>query len=110
MERAGVPKDDAANKFRGWTETHSWAWIFAKGKPAGLTLTIDGGKFLSSGKLTHDPSLKRYRLEGKGIKPRETAITSEGSLDRTGKLLVLDRVNPAGTPGKDWVDVRLHRA
>jgi YHS domain-containing protein len=103
----GIPKDDSANKFRGWTETHSWAWIFAKGKPTGLTLTIDGGKFLAAGKLTYDPALKHYRLEGTGPKPRDTAIVFEGSLDRTGKLLVLDRVKRAGTDGKDSGDLRI---
>ena len=42
----GVPKDNPAQQFRGWTETHTWAWMFAKGKPVGLTLTIEGGKIL----------------------------------------------------------------
>jgi len=103
----GTSKDDPAQQFRGWTETHSWAWIFTKGKPAGLALTIDGGKFLSAGKLTYDADLKRYRLEGTGPKPRETAIVFEGSLDRAGKLLVLDRVKPAGGKGKDSDAIRI---
>ena len=50
----GVPRDHPAKKFRGWTETHSWAWIFAKGKPVGLAVAIEGGKVLAAGKLTYD--------------------------------------------------------
>ena len=60
----GIPKDDPAKQFRGWTETHSWAWIFVKGKPAGLSVTIEGGKVLATGKLTYDVARKRYHLEG----------------------------------------------
>ena len=30
------PKGKSAQQFRGWTETHAWAWIFKKGKPTGL--------------------------------------------------------------------------
>ena len=50
----GVPKDNPAKQFRGWTETHTWAWVFAQGKPVGLAVTIEGGKVLATGKLTYD--------------------------------------------------------
>ncbi|HEX3450471.1 MAG TPA: hypothetical protein VHS97_19605, partial [Isosphaeraceae bacterium] len=40
----GVPKDNPAKQFRGWDEKHTWAWMFAQGKPVGLSLTIAGGK------------------------------------------------------------------
>src|SRR5436309_1341438 len=59
----GVHKEKGANQFRGWAETHSWAWIFTNGKPSGLSVTIDGGKVLATGKLSYDPARKRYRLE-----------------------------------------------
>ena len=26
----GVPKDNPAKQFRGWAETHTWAWMFAR--------------------------------------------------------------------------------
>ena len=60
-----VPKESGAQQFRGWEEKHGWAWIFNKGKPAGLSFTIEGGKVVASGKLTFDPSKKLYRVDGK---------------------------------------------
>ncbi len=92
----GVPKDNPAQQFRGWNETHSWAWIFDRGKPSGLKVTIDGGKFLASGMLTYDPARKLYRLEGSDPRPAGGPIAFEGSLQGTGKHLVLDRVAPDG--------------
>src|SRR4051794_38399347 len=65
----GIPKDNAAQQFRGWTESHTWAWIFHKGKPAGLAVTVAGGKVIATGKLVYDPTRKRYRLEGTAPKP-----------------------------------------
>jgi len=100
----GVPKDDPARQFRGWTETHTWAWSFAQGKPVGLSLTIEGGKVIESGKLTYDPARKLYRLDARECKPLGSAITFAGALDRTGKHLVLDHIaadtassKPSGT-------------
>jgi YHS domain-containing protein len=88
----GIPKDNSAQQFRGWSEKHAWAWIFDKGKPSALSFTIDGGKFLASGKLTFIPERKVYRLEGKEADTRHTAISFEGKFDDSGKLLVLERV------------------
>jgi YHS domain-containing protein len=88
----GVPKDKSAQQFRGWDEKHAWAWIFDHGKPTGLSLTIEGGKFLASGKVTFNPKTKLYRLEGKEPGPRGAAIAFEGKLDSSGKRLVLDCV------------------
>jgi YHS domain-containing protein len=88
----GVPKDNSAQQFRGWDEKHAWAWIFNKGKPSGLSFTIEGGKFLASGKITFDPKTKLYRLEGKEPGSRGKAIVFEGKLDSTGKRLVLDLI------------------
>jgi hypothetical protein len=86
-----IPKD-SAQSFRGWPETHSWAWIFTKGKPTGLSVAIQGGKVLAGGKLTFDPARKRYRLEGRATKPGGGSIAFEGALDASGKMLVLDQV------------------
>src|SRR5262249_3005197 len=92
-----MPKD-SAQSFRGWPETQSWAWIFTKGKPIGLSVTIQGGKVLADGKLTFDPARKRYRLEGRETKPGGGTIAFEGTFDASGKMLVLDQV---GT-GKEY--------
>jgi YHS domain-containing protein len=89
------PKD-SAQSFRGWPETHTWAWIFTKGKPTGLSLSIKGGKVLADGKLTFDAVQKRYRLEGTEPKPGGGPIAFAGALDASGKMLVLDQVGPSG--------------
>jgi len=103
----GVPRDKGANQLRGWTETHSWAWIFAGGQPAGLSVTIEGGKILATGKLTYGQARKRYRLEATQPKPLGGSIDFEGTLDQSGKLLVLDRTTATGKPAKDPGKMRL---
>jgi YHS domain-containing protein len=86
----GVRKDDSALRFRGWNETHTWAWLFAQGKPIGMTLTVEGGKVLDRATLKYDEKESRYRLEGK---TGEGAVGYVGSLDSTGKLLTLTRAD-----------------
>lgn len=93
----GVPKDNPAQRFRGWTETHSWAWVFTRGKPVGLSVAIDSGKVLSSGTLRYDPALRKYVLEGKEPGQAGKSLVFTGSLDRTGKLLTLERPDQSGT-------------
>jgi hypothetical protein len=88
----GVPKNDPANSFRGWTEAHSWAWVFKDGNPIALALSVEGGRILASGKLTYDPTRKLYRLEGSLPSPANGEIFLEGRLDTTGKRLVLERI------------------
>jgi hypothetical protein len=88
----GVPKDNPAKQFRGWTEKHAWAWMFAQGRPVGLSLSIEGGKIIASGKLTYDPARKLYRLEAREPGRLGAAITFEGAFDKTGKRLALDHV------------------
>jgi YHS domain-containing protein len=96
----GRPKERSAQQFRGWSESHVWAWVFEKGKPVGLTVTIEGGKILATGRLRYDAERKRYRLDGTEPKPAGGPIAFEGTLGRTGKQLVLDRVGPEGKLGK----------
>ncbi len=91
-----MPKD-SAQSFRGWAESHAWAWTFLKGKPTGMSVAITGGKVLAEGKLTFDPTRKIYRLDGKTATPPLAPIAFEGTLDRTGKRLVLDQVDAGKT-------------
>jgi YHS domain-containing protein len=94
----GVLKNNPAERFRGWTETHTWAWVFAKGRPVALSVSIRGGKLFERATLTHDDSQNRYRLEGKapGAAGQGQTIVFEGNLDSSGKLLTLERKGKAG--------------
>ncbi len=94
-----IPKDNPAKQFRGWDETHTWAWMFAQGKPAGLSLSITGGKVLTSAKLTYDTARRLYHLEGTQPAPLGK-ISFEGTLDKSGKYLVLDHNVTGGKSGK----------
>ena len=58
-------KDDPALRFRGWTETHTWAWVFTKGKPVGMTVTIQGGKILDTSHADVRREARALSLEGK---------------------------------------------
>jgi YHS domain-containing protein len=100
-----VPKD-SAQSFRGWTETHSWAWIFTKGRPTGMSVAIRDGKVLAEGRLSFDPGRKRYRLEGAAARPLGDPIAFEGALDASGKLLVLERVGTEKDRGQIRLSIR----
>jgi YHS domain-containing protein len=101
----GVSKDDPALKFRGWTETHTWAWIFDKGTPAGLTLDVQGGKRIARGKLTFDLRDRRYRLEARTVGAREGSqpVVYTGNFDSNGKRLELEA---AGEAGRERLTIR----
>jgi hypothetical protein len=103
----GVPKNDPANRFRGWTETHSWSWIFQKGEPVALSLRVEGGHVLASAKLTYDRARKLYRLDGVTPPPGSGPIQLEGKFDSTGKLLVLESVGKSPkNPGTIRLSIR----
>ena len=106
----GMPKESGAQQFRGWEEKHAWAWMFTKGKPSGLSFTIEGGKILASGKLTFDAEKKRYRLEGKAPGTRGKPLSFEGKLDSSGKQLVLEHrakdTDPPGEAGQTRISLR----
>ncbi len=93
----GVPRDNPAQRFRGWTETHTWAWVFAGGKPVAMTITIQGGKVLSQGTLRYDPASKRYALDAREPGDSPKAVRFTGALDASGKLLVLERAEKGMT-------------
>jgi YHS domain-containing protein len=102
----GVPKDNPAKSFRGWNETHTWAWAFAAGKLVGLSVTIEGGKIFTTGKLTYDRARKVYRLQATEPKPGGSVIF-EGSLDRSRKQLVLERLVDPSKPQRESGKVKL---
>lgn len=82
----GIP---AANRLKGWPEKHNWAWKFQKGRPVALTVSLQGSKILSKGELTFDEDSGKYLLKGNDPKGRD--ISFSGRLDKTGKILRLDR-------------------
>jgi YHS domain-containing protein len=102
----GIPKDNSAKQFRGWNEIHTWAWKFAQGKPVGFSLTVSGGKVLASAQLTYDQARKLYHLEATQPAPLGK-IAFEGTLDKSGKHLVLDHIVAGTKSGKSPGKMRL---
>ncbi len=96
----GVP---AANRLKGWSENHLWAWKFVKGSPVGMTLEWKGDRSLAKGQLTYNPSTKQYRLEGSDASGKPLAFV--GGLDKAGKALVLTRTSTVDK-GKDRLTIR----
>ncbi len=96
----GVPLDDPVQRLRGWTETHAWAWIFDHGEPVGMSVTMEASKTLKSGKLAHDEAREVYVLTAEPAEG-EGPVVYEGTLDKAGKLLTLDRKGvPDGEPAE----------
>lgn len=93
----GVPRDNPSQRFRGWTETHTWAWVFAGGKPVGLTVSIQGGKVFGQGTLRYDPTNKLYLLDAKEPGEAGKPVNFTGTLDSSGKLLTLERTEKSTT-------------
>src|SRR4051812_348505 len=85
----GIP---TANRLKGWPEKHMWAWKFAGGVPAGMSLVLEGDKTLGKAELTCDADGKQYRLEG--TDPEGKALAYVGTFGGTSssKMLTLDRV------------------
>jgi hypothetical protein len=98
----GVPRESGAQQFRGWSETHTWAWVFSQGRPTGLSVTIERGKIFTSGRLTYNQARAVYRLEANGPKTDRGALVFEGTIDGSGKMLVLEQLGstPAAVPSR----------
>ncbi len=94
----------AANKLKGWPETHFWSWKFVKGAPVGITVEFKGSKDLKSAVLSYDQASKKYTLDA--LDPREKPLTFQGTLDPTGKFLVLDRTTEV-EGAKERLTIRL---
>ena len=73
-----------ANRLKGWSETHNWAWKFDKGTPVATTVTLDGDKVIKKATLTYDDASKSYRLEG--TDSADKAVAFKGKLDTSGKV------------------------
>ena len=87
----GVPRDNPSQRFRGWTEIHTWAWVFTGGKPAAMSVSIQGGKVLTQGTLRYEPTRKQYLLDAREPEEPAKAVRFTGALDSSGKLLILER-------------------
>jgi YHS domain-containing protein len=93
----------SANRVKGWSESHGWAWKFEKGKPVGMAISFEGDKTITKGLLTFDADARKYHLDGTGADGKPIAFF--GSLSADGKSLTLDRVGPAAQ-GKDRLIIR----
>jgi hypothetical protein len=98
----GIP---ATNRLKGWPERHLWAWKFAKGHPVGLSLAIEGGKFITKGELAFDPATKRYRLDGRDADRK--AVSYSGPVDKSGRVLTLERAANESS-GKERITIRIN--
>ena len=78
-----------------------------RGKAGRTAVTIEGGKVLATGKLTYDAAGKIYHLDATEPKPRRGRISFEGTLDKSGKILVLEHTGMAEKSGKDAGKLRL---
>jgi hypothetical protein len=91
----GVPLDNPTQRVRGWTETHTWAWVFQAGNPVGMTVAVQRGRIFSKATLRYEPGSKQYVLEAAPPGASAPTVRYNGTLDSTGKLLTLERVEKA---------------
>lgn len=82
----GIPQ---ANRLKGWSERHLWAWKFTRGRASGLSIEMDGDRTLRQSALRYDPAKKVYRLEG--TDPDGQPIAFVGPVDAKGQTLTLTR-------------------
>ncbi|WP_435021114.1 YHS domain-containing protein [Tundrisphaera sp. TA3] len=82
----------AANRFKGWQETHGWAWKFDKGVPVGMTVAFEGDKAIAKGQLAYDAASKTYTLDGTDAEGKPAKFA--GSFSPDGKVLTLNRAVP----------------
>jgi YHS domain-containing protein len=99
----GIP---TANRLKGWSEKHLWAWKFAAGVPVGMAVVLEGDKTLAKAELTYDATGKTYRLqgttpEGKAVAYTGTYASAAGS---DSKMLTLLREGDA-PEGKERIIV-----
>ncbi len=100
---AGIP---TANRVKGWTEKHSWAWLFSDGRPVGLSVSMADDKTLAKATLTFDADKGRYRLEGTDPDGKPAAFV--GKLDDAKQVLTLDRVGALPGGAKQRLTLRLN--
>ena len=100
----GVPKDNAAQRFRGWPESHAWAWVH-KRQTERASVAIEGEDPRHAGKDARPAAT--YRLDGTVYKPLGSPIVFEGALDSSGKMLVLDQIGSEPTSAQQRGRLRL---
>jgi len=88
----GISREDPSLRFRGWTETHAWAWTFKDGKPIAMSVEFKGSKLFKSAAFTFDAAKERYQFKVEAVEPAGATAVYEGGLDASRKLLTLDRV------------------
>ena len=69
-----MPKD-SAQSFRGWPETHTWAWTFAKGKPTAMTVAIAAEPRYVPAIMGFLPTVSKSRPSSSGPRKLPTAKT-----------------------------------
>jgi YHS domain-containing protein len=91
------------NRLKGWQESHSWAWKFAKGEPVGVTIAIEGGKIFTKAEIAYDAKGKGYNVAASDAAGKTFAFKGAPTAD--GKAFVLDRVEPTAE-GKQRITIR----
>jgi hypothetical protein len=95
----GQPEGTLREKQKGfWTETLAWQWQF-KGDDAWLKLTVDKGKYFTSGELRYLPAKDAYELSLETVGKEK--VTYNGTLKE--KLLTLDQVEDSKKSSKRLV-------
>lgn len=87
----GISREDPSQRFRGWTEVHSWAWSFNDGKPTAMSVEFKGSKLFKSAAFTFDAAGGRYQFKAESVEPAGATVVYEGNFDASRKLLTLDR-------------------
>lgn len=100
---AGIP---TANRVKGWTESHAWAWVFDEGRPVGLSVEMTGDRTLARGRLTFDPVNGDYRLSG--TDPKGEPVAFAGKLDASGQVLTLERQDELAGGVRQRLTLRLN--
>ena len=100
----GQPEGSARQRQAGfWTEELAWSWHF-KGDDAWLSVTIDKGKYFTSGELRYVPDRDLYRLSMKGND--SAAPVFEGRLKD--KVLTFEREDGTAKETQRLVITLLH--
>lgn len=99
----GIPQ---ANRLKGWSERHLWAWKFHDGRPSGLSLDLEGDRTIRRASLSFDAKSRTYRLEG--TDPEGKPVAFAGPIDPKGQTLSLLREGKIDGGGRQRLTIRLN--